>query len=68
MGSIPTVSYQKEAPLKEVLLFGAGDRDRTGTLFTARDFKSLVSAYSTTPALLLVMIAQFPPAVKDFKL
>ncbi len=29
---------------------GAGDRDRTGTLFRARDFKSLVSACSTTPA------------------
>ncbi len=32
--------------------YGAGDRDRTGTLFTARDFKSLVSACSTTPAFL----------------
>ena len=31
------------------LSIGAGDRDRTGTLFTARDFKSLVSACSTTP-------------------
>ena len=29
---------------------GAADRDRTGTLFRARDFKSLVSACSTTPA------------------
>ena len=29
---------------------GAGDRTRTGTDFTPRDFKSLVSAYSTTPA------------------
>ena len=29
---------------------GAADRDRTGTLFRARDFKSLVSAYSTTAA------------------
>ena len=29
---------------------GAGDRDRTGTDFTPRDFKSLVSACSTTPA------------------
>ena len=35
---------------KAVVSFGAGDRDRTGTLFTARDFKSLVSACSTTPA------------------
>ena len=32
------------------VFFGAGDRDRTGTDFTPRDFKSLVSAYSTTPA------------------
>ena len=31
-------------------LFGAGDRTRTGTSFTSRDFKSLVSTYSTTPA------------------
>ena len=30
--------------------YGAGNRTRTGTLFTARDFKSLVSTYSTTPA------------------
>ena len=29
---------------------GAADRNRTGTLFTARDFKSLVSTYSTTAA------------------
>ena len=29
---------------------GAGDRARTGTLFPARDFKSLASANSTTPA------------------
>ena len=29
---------------------GAGDRTRTGTPVTARDFKSLVSTYSTTPA------------------
>ena len=31
---------------------GAGNRNRTGTLFTARDFKSLVSTYSTIPAAL----------------
>ena len=30
--------------------FGAADRGRTGTLFTANDFKSFVSAYSTTAA------------------
>ena len=31
-------------------LFGAADRNRTGTDFTPRDFKSLVSTYSTTAA------------------
>ena len=30
--------------------YGAGDRTRTGTSVTSRDFKSLVSTYSTTPA------------------
>ena len=30
--------------------FGAGNRNRTGTDFTPRDFKSLVSTYSTMPA------------------
>ncbi len=30
--------------------FGAGDRTRTGTRSPSRDFKSLVSTYSTTPA------------------
>ena len=30
--------------------FGAADRNRTGTDFTPRDFKSLVSTYSTTTA------------------
>ena len=33
--------------------FGAADRNRTGTDFTPRDFKSLVSTYSTTAAYLL---------------
>ena len=32
------------------ILHGAADRGRTGTDFTPRDFKSLVSAYSTTAA------------------
>ena len=41
---------QKEAPRFGVLLFGAGNRTRTGTLFTARDFKSLVSTDFTMPA------------------
>ena len=35
---------------KKTVVSGAADRGRTGTLFTARDFKSLVSAYSTTAA------------------
>ena len=46
-------------------IFGAGDRGRTGTLFTARDFKSLVSAYSTTPALGSIL-ALFWHFVKGF--
>ena len=33
-----------------ICFFGAGDRTRTGTSVTSRDFKSLVSTYSTTPA------------------
>ena len=43
-------TQQKRRGQSLSLFFGAGDRDRTGTLFTARDFKSLVSACSTTPA------------------
>ena len=39
-----------QAPLGSALLFGAGNRNRTGTDFTPRDFKSLVSTYSTMPA------------------
>lgn len=31
-------------------IFGAGNRTRTGTLFMARDFKSLVSTDFTMPA------------------
>ena len=34
----------------DLLPIGAADRGRTGTDFTPRDFKSLVSAYSTTAA------------------
>ena len=49
MGSIP-LPNQKESTPKGCSLFGAGNRNRTGTLFTARDFKSLVSTYSTMPA------------------
>ena len=32
------------------ILFGAGDRIWTGTMLPPRDFKSLASAYSATPA------------------
>ena len=35
---------------KLVSSFGAGNRTRTGTLLTARDFKSLVSTDFTMPA------------------
>ena len=31
------------------ILSGPGDRTRTGTVSPPRDFKSLVSTYSTTP-------------------
>ena len=34
----------------------AADRGRTGTDFTPRDFKSLVSAYSTTAAILTLIL------------
>ena len=39
-----------QTPMGPVHLFGAGNRNRTGTDFTPRDFKSLVSTYSTMPA------------------
>ncbi len=45
--------------------FGAADRGRTGTLFTAKDFKSFVSAYSTTAALEYIL-ALFGHFVKGF--
>ena len=48
--SLPETDSKKSRPQKGSGFFGAGDRDRTGTLFRARDFKSLVSACSTTPA------------------
>ena len=41
---------QKTSILLGILVFGAGNRNRTGTDFTPRDFKSLVSTYSTMPA------------------
>ncbi len=40
----------KKHLLSQVLFCGAGNRTRTGTPVTARDFKSLVSTYSTMPA------------------
>ena len=43
---------------------GAADRGRTGTLFRARDFKSLVSAYSTTAAWNVDILAFSEPFVK----
>ena len=46
-GSIPTRKREATASL---FLVGAGNRTRTGTLFTARDFKSLVSTDFTMPA------------------
>ena len=44
--------------------FGAGDRVRTGTLLPARDFKSLVSANSTTPAFVSSILASIHRRVK----
>ena len=42
------------SPIKKIWFglywFGAGDRARTGTSFTSRDFKSRASANSATPA------------------
>ena len=43
---------------------GAGNRNRTGTRFTARDFKSLVSTYSTMPAWNADIVAHFFASVK----
>ena len=40
----------KQTPQRGICLFGAANRTRTGTSVTSRDFKSLVSTYSTTPA------------------
>ena len=46
---------------------GAGGRARTGTVSLPRDFKSLVSTNSTTPANIgLFRIPQSPAIVKDF--
>ena len=43
-------AHSKSRPLWGRDSFGAGNRNRTGTEFTPRDFKSLVSTYSTMPA------------------
>ena len=48
--SVPITSKRERH--KPLPFTGAADRNRTGTLFTARDFKSLVSTYSTTAAFL----------------
>ena len=75
VGSLPGLSpsvrvrpVQKINPIVNVSFtmgfIGAGDRTRTGTLFTARDFKSLVSTYSTTPAGVEIIIAHFGCPVK----
>ena len=53
MGSIPALYINKKHPERGAFV-GAADRNRTGTDFTPRDFKSLVSTYSTTAAYLFV--------------
>ena len=58
---LPTVKRFK------LLRLGAGNRTRTGTLFTARDFKSLVSTYSTIPATVTIdMVSYFYFSVKSY--
>ena len=43
-GSIPFSStYKKQIPQKGYLLFGAGNRNRTGTDFTPRDFLTTIA-------------------------
>ena len=48
-----SVQDQKKRDALHPSSFGAADRNRTGTDFTPRDFKSLVSTYSTTAAYIL---------------
>ncbi len=45
-----SVAIAKAGPRWGPAFVGAADRNRTGTVFTPRDFKSLVSTYSTTTA------------------
>ena len=45
------ITNKKREAFSLPFLIGAGNRTRTGTLLTARDFKSLVSTDFTMPAL-----------------
>ena len=51
---------KKRERQKPLSFFGAGNRNRTGTDFTPRDFKSLVSTYSTMPASFRYRSTKFP--------
>ena len=63
--SIPLSAVTKSRiPRWGILLFGAADRDRTGTDFTPRDFKSLVSTCSTIPARNSRILPHFRQTVK----
>ena len=59
-----TLRKNPDTPPRGIGIFGAADRGRTGTLFRARDFKSLVSAYSTTAAWNVDILALSEPFVK----
>ena len=57
MGSIPFIYTElSRIPGWGCGIIGAADRNRTGTDFTPRDFKSLVSTYSTTAAYLFLLL------------
>ncbi len=51
---------------KKSAFFGAGDRARTGTVLLPRDFKSLASANSATPATLQKLYALRPVLSRAF--
>ena len=51
-----TLPNKKGHPRRGIPCFGAGDRTRTGTSVTSRDFKSLVSTYSTTTANISILL------------
>ena len=55
--------HSKKDIRKDVLFAGAADRDRTGTLLPARDFKSLASASSATAAYAFIIV-DFSRSVK----